>query len=153
MTEFKLVPMEPTLDMLCEGTDVYGSEDCAETDVLGIYKAMLSATPAVQGEPVGWQYYQDGKWWHGDDRIKDHRKNTEEAGFPVRDVYAAPQPPPDVSALVEALENAARSLRTISKKAGIDEFMSEMCEVRGYAESRAWCAEKDLAAFRQGGEE
>lgn len=39
--------------------------------------------------PVGWQFYQDGKWWHGDDRIKDHRKNTEEAGFPVRDVYAA----------------------------------------------------------------
>lgn len=43
-------------------------------------------------EPVGWQFYQDGKWWNGDDRIKDHRKNTEEAGYPVRDVYTAPQP-------------------------------------------------------------
>src|SRR5690554_4810598 len=50
------------------------------------------AAPAVQGEPVGWQFYQDGKWWHGDDRIKDHRKNTEEAGYLTRDVYAAPQP-------------------------------------------------------------
>ena len=43
-------------------------------------------------EPVGWQFYQDGKWWNGDDQIKDHRKNTEEAGFRVRDVYATPQP-------------------------------------------------------------
>jgi len=43
-------------------------------------------------EAVGWQFYQDGKWWYGDDRIKDHRKNTREAGFRVRDVYAAPQP-------------------------------------------------------------
>lgn len=58
--------------------------------------------------PVGWQFYQDGKWWHGYDRIKDHRKNTEEAGFPVRDLYATPQPYPDVSALVEALEDIAQ---------------------------------------------
>lgn len=130
MSDYKLVPVEPTLDMLCEGTDVYGREDCAETDVLGIYKAMIAVAPDLQGERVGWQYYQDGKWWHGDDRIKDHRKNTEEAGFRVRDVYAATQPlteekglqpaknpppmpqvkppkaeqQPDVSALVEALE-------------------------------------------------
>ena len=46
-------------------------------------------------EPVGWQFYQDGNWWHGDDRIKDHRKNTEEAGFRIRDVYATPQPEGD----------------------------------------------------------
>lgn len=47
---------------------------------------------SVQEEPVGWQFYQNGKWQYGDDRIKDHRKNTEEAVFPVRDVYAAQQP-------------------------------------------------------------
>ena len=47
--------------------------------------------------PVGWQFYEDGKWWNGDDRIKDHRKNTEEARYPIRDVYAVEQqsaPPP-----------------------------------------------------------
>ena len=43
--------------------------------------------------PVGWQFYQDGKWWNGDDRVKDHRKNTVAAGVPVRDVYAAPAQP------------------------------------------------------------
>ena len=41
--------------------------------------------------PVGWQFYEDGKWWNGDDRIKDHRKNTEEATHPIRDVYAVEQ--------------------------------------------------------------
>lgn len=74
-------------------------------------ESLLAAAPDVQGEPVGWQFYQDGKWWHGDDRIKDHRKNTEEAGYLIRDVYAAPQPAEqkpmtDAAKLVEALELA-----------------------------------------------
>ena len=49
--------------------------------------------------PVGWQFYEDGKWWNGDDRIKDHRKNTEEARYPIRDVYAVEQQsaPPEVA--------------------------------------------------------
>lgn len=41
--------------------------------------------------PVGWQFYEDGKWWNGDDRNKDHRKNTEEARYPIRDVYVVEQ--------------------------------------------------------------
>lgn len=45
-------------------------------------------TRPAQGAPVGWQFYQDGKWWSGDAHIKDHRKNTEDAGYPVRDVFA-----------------------------------------------------------------
>ncbi|RMI00486.1 hypothetical protein [Stutzerimonas nitrititolerans] len=51
----------------------------------------LYARPAqAEQQPVSWQFYQDGKWWNGGDRIKDHRKNTEAAGIPVRDLYAAP---------------------------------------------------------------
>ena len=53
--------------------------------------AFLAGMQAARRAPVGWQFYQDGKWWNGDDQIKDHRKNTEEAGFRVRDVYATPQ--------------------------------------------------------------
>lgn len=111
--------------------------------------------------PVGWQFYQDGKWWHGDDRIKDHRKNTEEAGFPVRDVYADPQPTtcigcegvpgpknspcavcgqkstPDVTALVEALECALETMENVDGEndcsRGID------------------AVEEALAAHRKGG--
>lgn len=76
-----------------------------------ICKAVLAARPAqTEQQPVSWQFYQDGKWWNGDDRIKDHRKNTEAAGIPVRDLYDAPAAPiaqtapqPEQSGLVEAI--------------------------------------------------
>lgn len=83
--------------------EVYGSTpeqaEALRDRVLGALEA-----DSVQGEPVGWQFYQVGKWWHGDDLIKDHRKNTEEAGYLTRDVYAAPPPTehkpcPDVTKL------------------------------------------------------
>ncbi|MCQ4302255.1 hypothetical protein NAV11_20265 [Pseudomonas songnenensis] len=64
----------------------------------------LTRPAQTEQQPVTWQFYQDGKWWNGDDRIKDHRKNTEAAGIPVRDLYAAPiaqtAPQPEQSGLV-----------------------------------------------------
>src|SRR5690606_40599755 len=54
----------------------------------------------------------------------------------------------ECSALVEALDGAARSLETISKLAGRDEYMQEMIEVRGYASSRAAVARSALSAHR-----
>lgn len=41
-----------------------------------------------QFEPVAWQFYQNGKWWNGDQHNGNHRKNTEAAGIPTRDLYA-----------------------------------------------------------------
>lgn len=79
-------------------------EDMSKGDLISLLRKRDA--PAVQGESVGWQFYQHGEWRNGDDRIKDHRKNTKEAGFRVRDVYTAPHPAPDVSGLVEALEEA-----------------------------------------------
>lgn len=145
MTDYILVPVEPTLEMMEAGAEGCGQDldrDEARGRAFVAYKAMLAAAPDhiadarkmvsrqqirevflrngftikpgcddladyvykaafellelaapdVQAEPVGWQFYQDGKWWNGDDRIKDLRKNTEAAGYPVRDVYAAQQP-------------------------------------------------------------
>jgi hypothetical protein len=57
-----------------------------------------------QGQAVAWQFYQDGKWWNGDDRIKDHRLNTERAGYKVRDVFAY-QPAP-VAVMLPEFETA-----------------------------------------------
>lgn len=54
-------------------------------DGVGYKEVVLYSQPS---EVVGWQFYQDGKWWNGDDRIKGHKKNTQEAGFRIRDVYA-----------------------------------------------------------------
>lgn len=56
----------------------------------------------------------------------------------------------DVAGLVEALDGAARSLETISRQAGIDEYMRDFLEVRGYARNRALVALEDLAAYRKG---
>ena len=53
---------------------------------------LLAALSANGGDVVTWQFYQDGKWWNGDDRIKDHRANTEAAGIPIRELFTAPQP-------------------------------------------------------------
>ncbi len=50
----------------------------------------------IKTEPVAWQFYQDGKWWNGDDRIKDHRKNTENSGYKTRELYSEqPEPAAD----------------------------------------------------------
>lgn len=55
-------------------------------------KYQVDGDPAQTRKPVAWQFFQDGEWWNGDDRIKDHRKNTEEAGFPIRDLIVLPTP-------------------------------------------------------------
>ena len=47
--------------------------------------------------------------------------------------------------LLTALLDAATSLETIAKQAGRDEFMEDMLQVRGYAESRSKVA---LAALK-----
>jgi|GEM_PF-1634094 len=82
------------------GTAIWWTKEEAERDaaatglpIVGL-GPMTGAAPAEQrqSEPAGWQFYQDGKWWNGDDRIKDHRKNTEDAGYPVRDVFAQADP-------------------------------------------------------------
>ncbi|RZI91633.1 MAG: hypothetical protein EOP15_00065 [Pseudomonas sp.] len=57
-----------------------------------ITEAQPLFTRPAQVDVVGWQFYQQGKWWNGDDRIKDHRKNTEAAGIPTRDVYTHADP-------------------------------------------------------------
>jgi hypothetical protein len=41
------------------------------------------------GEPVAWQFYQDGEWYMGMPGF--HRANTIVAGFATRDLYTAQQ--------------------------------------------------------------
>ena len=82
-------------------------EDMSKGELIALIKKRNA--PDVQGESVGWQFYQHGEWWNGDHRIKDHRKNTEEAGFRVRDVYAAPQPAEQQPA-PDSIEVAAKKL-------------------------------------------
>ncbi|KRG86146.1 hypothetical protein H7691_12620 [Stenotrophomonas sp. CW117] len=60
-------------------------------------RADIAAQPAAVQEAVGWQFWHEmpgggGEWRNGspDHVVKNHRKNTEAAGIPTRDVYAAP---------------------------------------------------------------
>lgn len=50
--------------------------------------ARKEAEQAPVMELVGWQFYENGQWINGDQKIKDHRKNTESAGILTRNVYA-----------------------------------------------------------------
>jgi hypothetical protein len=57
------------------------------------------------GEPVAWQFFQDGKWWNGSE-YNCHRQNTEDAGIPVRNLYTNPPSVEDMR--IETLEKAAK---------------------------------------------
>jgi len=76
--------------------------------------ALAALSQREAAEPVGWQFFQDGKWWNGSDH-NDHRKNTEEAGFPVRELYTAPPsrevPEEWKSELIEKIEEYGRDCR------------------------------------------
>ena len=62
----------------------------------------LKRLQAIEGqEAVAWQFYQDEKWFNGTDH-HDHYKNTKEAGYPVRELYAIP---PDAQGIIDALRN------------------------------------------------
>ena len=117
----------------------------AASELVPLY--MHAQQPAL--EAVGWQFYQDEKWWNGDDRIKDHRRNTQEAGFRVRDVYAAPQPAeqqPDVTLLLELLSHA---------RCNTCDGSEELYDNHGLPHQCQWCHDrsKALAAYRQQGGE
>lgn len=62
--------------------------ECKWLEVMSADQALRDEM--FKSEMAAWRFYQDGKWRNGDDRIKDHRKNTEDAGIPTRDLYAQP---------------------------------------------------------------
>lgn len=48
--------------------------------------AAIKKALAQTQEPVAWQFFEGGKWHNGME-VNDHRKHTEAAGVPVRDLY------------------------------------------------------------------
>jgi len=56
----------------------------------------------------------------------------------------------EIETLRAALKDAATSLETISRLAGVNEYMQQMSEVRAYASSRAAIARSALAANQKG---
>lgn len=104
--DYKLVPVEPTPEMVEAAKDAYmpfGDMD------LAVRMAILAA-PAVQGDPVAYMFSDD---W-GRTKIVLGKETAEHwcpPGEKIEPLYTAPQPAeqqPDVAQLVEALEQIER---------------------------------------------
>lgn len=109
MTDYKLVPVEPTPEMLAEGEHALEAGCYAS----GIYADMLAAAPAVQGEPVAWsgwgcQYPGKMPRLYGERRIAELNCDWENGDqllhFTATSQLTEQKPAPDVTQLVEALE-------------------------------------------------
>ena len=71
-------------------TSFYEVDRCTHpiNEVFPVY----TAPPKPEQEPCGWQFFQDGQW-HNGSMLNNHRQNTEDAGYEVRDVYPPPLKP------------------------------------------------------------
>src|SRR5690554_1220798 len=87
MSDYKLVPVEPTAEMMASGGIEIGARD---EDARTVWKAMLAVAPAVQGELVAWVTADtvDGQTVNGKPR-RIWWENNEGVGMPI---YTAPQP-------------------------------------------------------------
>lgn len=93
------------------GIFVLGCNDCSATlavvsaDNIAAHLNTRAELSAIKGgqQPASWQFFERGKWWNGDDRIKDHRANTEAAGYPVRDLYAYPPVVAEAESVTEVM--------------------------------------------------
>jgi len=156
MSEYKLVPVEPTDEMVSAAEDAYmpfGDMDIA------LRMAVLAA-PAVQGEPAAItdadilaiagrvESCPVSPWWLKDDvAIGDVRAAVLRFARALLD--AAPQPAPDVSALVEELVEALELAR-IDLKEWLKSFPNAPREPTGKIIERIDAA---LAAHRKGGDQ
>jgi hypothetical protein len=61
-------------------------------------RELMDQSAEPEQEPCGWQFFQDGEW-HNGSLLNNHRKNTEDGGWPVRDIY--PSPPRNVRGLAD----------------------------------------------------
>lgn len=113
MGEHKLVPAEPTVDMILKLMAV-GLRHAEYTDggsptVLDVaygYKAMLAAAPIIEQEPVAWIINHSD--WAGSDPISEkaiaERYEADQPGCTVP-LYLRPQSAPETAKLVEALQS------------------------------------------------
>lgn len=60
----KLLPEEPTTEMMAAGIEAWNTHDDSEEDVQAISQAMYDAAPAADNEPRYWEYrvWEFGEW-------------------------------------------------------------------------------------------
>jgi len=124
MTDYKLVPVFPTPEMLAAVDDEAEDKYVARGRAVSAYLAMLDAAPAVQGEPVvsaGWAadairdaHLEGQRSATGRHHSLFRWNNSESHAVFLRLLSgsqpAEQQPAPDVAGLVEALEQCITSM-------------------------------------------
>lgn len=113
MSAYKLVPVEPTDEMLNAGKREAHGNNGARDKAQRIYRAMLAAAPQPEQQPVEWQVrirHAEGDWgsWQqvqaGEGLpVYQARAAKWPDKYEIRALYAAPAPAADVRGLVEAL--------------------------------------------------
>lgn len=94
-------------DLNIEAIQIPHSEDeigKSHTEWLFELPKLLAFANAIQshsgGEAVGWQFLDEGKWHQGSN-LNNHKQNTIDGGYEVRDLFTYQ---PDQSARIEELE-------------------------------------------------
>lgn len=157
MTDYKLVPVEPTLDMLSEGMEVYCSEDCAEADVLGIYKAMLAAAPdhipdtgkKVSRTQIREVFLRNGFTIKpGHDDLKDY---VYAAAYELLQTAPAVQgePEPPVTVVTDEMVEAVQRIRETAMRWTLVARIPECGEFGGIAQDAGWLLGALRAAEQQ----
>ena len=106
MNKYKLVPAEPTPEMIHAGQMAVSG---FPRDVLERWQAMLAAAPAVEQAPVAWVSPNALSRLSTDSPVNCavvHKIRINES-FPL---YLHPQPTPDVSHIVKLLDRARSSV-------------------------------------------
>lgn len=68
-------------------------EEMRKHDCFGFEQVVYAIAEEVlcsDQQPAWWQFFQDGEWHMGFKHPANHRANTVEAGYPVRNLYAGP---------------------------------------------------------------
>ena len=118
------------MSYLAEIRAIVGGKDFPEM-VSNVAALVNAVVPAAQGEPVAW-YTED----HLNDKSattwsKDVAERWRAKGWPVENLYAAQQPAPDVSALVEAAAELAHYAD------GMDSIIRDLAGCPGKADALA----------------
>lgn len=131
----------------CTGADYFNARAC-QACCDKIEASVFDRSKQQGREAVAFRARRDGTFdWKLDTELPTAEKVDElrSAGWQFDYLYTTP-PAPVADAVRDALEEAIKSLRTIARDAGRIEFLEDMTDIRGYANSRANVAEAALAA-------
>lgn len=115
MSKYKLVPAEPTPEMVEAARDQHEGEPYLP---VSLYKAMINAAPAVQGEPVAYAVFAENgniRIWCADPIQTETLR--QQYGEALQPLYAAPPPATAPLDYTDAYQGAMEDLAIWKRRA------------------------------------